>query len=161
MTHSSEVTLGSIERLYRTRYREFLRVAEAICRDVEMARDAVQDGFAGVIRARFAYRGEASLETWVWAAVVNSARQQLRVRLRVNQANGASGVSSPGEDVPSAGAPVILALPERQRIVLFLRYYADLDYRAIAEVMGISTGTVGATLNQAHAALRRSIEGVS
>jgi DNA-directed RNA polymerase specialized sigma24 family protein len=44
--------------------------------------------------------------------------------------------------------------------VLFLRYYADLDYRRIAEVLEIRPGTVGATLNQAHAALRRLLEEV-
>jgi len=35
-----------------------------------------------------------------------------------------------------------------------LRYYADLDYRGIAEVLEIEVGTVSATLSQAHAALR-------
>ena len=54
----------------------------------------------------------------------------------------------------------IAALPERQRTVLFLRHFADLDYRAIGEVLGISPGTVGATLNAAHAALRRTLEEV-
>src|SRR5206468_6238374 len=41
---------------------------------------------------------------------------------------------------------------ERQRLVLFLRYYADLDYAAIADTLGIGPGTVGASLNHAHAA---------
>ena len=50
-------------------------------------------------------------------------------------------------------------LPERQRLVLFLRYYADLDYRAIASAVGISVGTVGSTLNAAHAALRDALPG--
>ena len=45
-------------------------------------------------------------------------------------------------------------LPERQRLVLFLRVYADLDYRAIAEAVGIREGTVAATLNAAHSRLR-------
>jgi RNA polymerase sigma factor (sigma-70 family) len=49
-------------------------------------------------------------------------------------------------------------LPERQRLALFLRYYADFDYQAIAETLGVSTGTVGAMLNAAHTALRRSLE---
>jgi RNA polymerase sigma factor (sigma-70 family) len=58
-----------------------------------------------------------------------------------------------------AGLPeAIAALPERQRLVLFLRYYADLEYAAIAETLGIGLGTVGATLNHAHAALRRRLE---
>jgi RNA polymerase sigma factor (sigma-70 family) len=49
------------------------------------------------------------------------------------------------------------AWSERQRVVLFLRYYADLDYRGIADALGISIGTVGAALNKAHAALRASM----
>jgi DNA-directed RNA polymerase specialized sigma24 family protein len=44
--------------------------------------------------------------------------------------------------------------------VLFLRYFADLDYRAIASVLGVTPGTVGSTLNAAHAALRRQLEEV-
>jgi len=47
---------------------------------------------------------------------------------------------------------LVATLPERQRLVLFLRYYADLDYQAIGGVLGIATGTVSATLNQAHGA---------
>ena len=53
----------------------------------------------------------------------------------------------------------VTELPERQRLVLFLRYYADLDYRATASVVGISVGTVGSTLNAAHAALRLALPG--
>jgi RNA polymerase sigma factor (sigma-70 family) len=48
-------------------------------------------------------------------------------------------------------------LPERQRLALFLRYYADLDYREIARILGTEVGTVGATLNKAHAALRKRL----
>ena len=51
-------------------------------------------------------------------------------------------------------------LPERQRTAVFLRYYADLEYAAIGEVLGIQTGTVSATLNAAHAALRSQLEEV-
>ena len=51
-------------------------------------------------------------------------------------------------------------LPERQRTAVFLRYYADLDYAAIGEALGIRTGTVAATLNSAHTALRTQLEEV-
>jgi DNA-directed RNA polymerase specialized sigma24 family protein len=44
--------------------------------------------------------------------------------------------------------------------VLFLRYFAELDYRTIAQVLEISAGTVGATLNSAHNTLRKNIEEV-
>jgi DNA-directed RNA polymerase specialized sigma24 family protein len=46
-------------------------------------------------------------------------------------------------------------------LAVFLRYYADLDYRAIATALGIEVGTVSATLSAAHTALRRSLKEVS
>jgi RNA polymerase sigma factor (sigma-70 family) len=52
----------------------------------------------------------------------------------------------------------VAGLPERQRLALFLRYYADLDYQSIAATLGVAPGTVGATLNAAHAALRNSLK---
>jgi RNA polymerase sigma factor (sigma-70 family) len=55
----------------------------------------------------------------------------------------------------------VAALPERQRLTVFLRYYADLDYAAIAQALGVEVGTVSATLSQAHSALRRSSKEVS
>jgi RNA polymerase sigma factor (sigma-70 family) len=54
----------------------------------------------------------------------------------------------------------IANLPPRQRAALFLRYYADLDYRSIAEVLGVEVGTVSATLSAAHATLRRVLKEV-
>ena len=44
--------------------------------------------------------------------------------------------------------------------MLFLRYYADLDYHSIADALGIAAGTVGAALNAAHAALLRQLQEV-
>ena len=41
------------------------------------------------------------------------------------------------------------ALPPRRRLVVFLRYFADLSYAEIAEIAGVSEGTVAATLAQA------------
>ena len=56
--------------------------------------------------------------------------------------------------------PWLAALPERQRLAVFLRCYADLDYRTIASVLEVETGTVSATLHAAHRALREAIGGV-
>ncbi len=53
---------------------------------------------------------------------------------------------------------LLVELPVRQRETIFLRYYAGLDYAAIGDVLGISSGTVGATLSAAHHALRRMAE---
>jgi RNA polymerase sigma factor (sigma-70 family) len=55
----------------------------------------------------------------------------------------------------------IAVLPERQRLAVFLRYYADLDYRSIAAVLDVEVGTVSATLSSAHAALRKRMGNVA
>lgn len=51
-------------------------------------------------------------------------------------------------------------LPERQRMVLFLRYYADMSNTEIATVLGIRSGTVGALLFQGKNALRTILDEV-
>lgn len=57
-------------------------------------------------------------------------------------------------------ASVVVGLPERQRLIVFLRYYADLDYRAIATVLGIEVGTIGPALGAAHRSLRKALQEV-
>ena len=41
------------------------------------------------------------------------------------------------------------ALPPRRRLIVFLRYFADLPYQTIAEALEVDVGTVAATLAQA------------
>ena len=60
--------------------------------------------------------------------------------------------------LPVGPPAAIRRLPERQRLTLFLRYYADLDYAAIADVLGVSPGTVGASLHAAHNALEARLQ---
>jgi RNA polymerase sigma factor (sigma-70 family) len=149
--------LPEIEALYHRGYARFLRVATAILRDEERAVDAVQDAFAAAVQKRAKFRGEGPLEAWVWRMVVNAA---LKERARPPAAPlGEVEVATGGEE-PSAIAEAIARLPERQRLALFLRYYADLDYRSIATALEITTGTVAATLNAAHTSLRRLLQEV-
>ena len=97
------------------------------------------------------------LEAWLWRAVVNAAVSSRRRKDTFDPFEVVPALAS--DDRPAADEEIrawIAALPERQRLVVFLRYYADLDYRAIATALGIETGTVSATLNAAHVALSRS-----
>jgi RNA polymerase sigma-70 factor, ECF subfamily len=161
---SQGASLDDIRLLYEDRYADYLRVATAVTGSLESARDAVHDGFVGVVRSRNGFRGESPLSGWVWRSVLNAALKRQRVdqpdrELPFAAAPEPAARSEPSEAQEDARA-AIAALPERQRLVLFLRYYADLDYDAIGVALGISSGTVGATLHAAHSALRRSLEEV-
>jgi RNA polymerase sigma-70 factor (ECF subfamily) len=149
-----------LEELYRRRYPHFVRVAAAITGDSESGRDAVQTGFAHALRKRQDFRGSGPLEAWVWRIVVNEARRVRRVEPRSAPAL-AHEPSSNGHASDDLGVRAwIAALPERQRATVFLRYYADLEYAAIADVLGVRVGTVSATLSAAHASLRTQVEEV-
>jgi RNA polymerase sigma-70 factor (ECF subfamily) len=153
--------LEDIEALYRSRFPYFLRIASVVVGDEERAREAVQDAFADVIRSRSTFRGEGKLEAWVWRAVLNRARKTANAPLaELYEAE----VSQPGNghrELESSDLVRLIALlPERQRLAVFLRYYADLDYRAIAAALDVEVGTVSATLSAAHGALRRALREV-
>ena len=152
-------TPEELEALYRRLFDVFVRVAASVTGDSERARDAVQEAFATAVRKRGSFRGEGPLEAWVWRIVLNAARSDAR---RGTPAVGYDeATASNGRPERDAELRVALArLPERQRIVVFLRYYADLDYAAIGQALGIRTGTVSATLNAAHAALQIQLEEV-
>ena len=150
-----------IEALYRERFEQFARVAAGITDDDESGRDAVQMAFAIALRERASFRGDGPLEGWLWRIVVNEAKHLARRRHTVSLEHVTEPVSNgdePGDPLGLRGW--ISGLPERQRMVLFLRYYGDLDYRAIGEILGIEVGTVSATLTVAHKKLRKLIREV-
>ena len=152
-------SLDELEALYRSRFEVFVRVAASVTGDSDRARDAVQDAFATAVQKRGSFRGDGPLEAWVWRIVLNAARSDVR-RITPVAGNSETG-SVNGDPGPDATLRAVLALlPERQRTAVFLRYYADLDYAAIGEALGISTGSVSATLSAAHATLRNRLEEV-
>jgi RNA polymerase sigma-70 factor, ECF subfamily len=144
--------MDELEALYRSRLNEFVRVATAIAGDRERGLDAVHDAFTSAVRTHHRFRGEGTLEAWVWRIVVNAARDAAR-RTKPTAPVGDAAVV----DATRVRLPLHL-LTDRQREVLFLHYYADLDYATIGTALDISPGTVGATLSAARRILRGALE---
>jgi RNA polymerase sigma factor (sigma-70 family) len=152
---------AEIEALYRERFRAFAFGATALLRDGEAALDVVQEAFAIALRRRRSFRGDGNLEAWLWRIVINVARDRQRARRRESRplplVRGLETESESHEVVRE----LLLALPERQRLAIFLRYYADLSYAQIAEVLGVSSGTVSASITTARGALRQQLQEVT
>jgi RNA polymerase sigma-70 factor (ECF subfamily) len=146
----------AIEEVYRQRYAAFLRLGYALLGDRERARDAVQEAFALALRARGTFRGEGSLDGWLWRTFVNVCRQEQR-RLPTVDAEPPEASSNGHEREWPELRAALTALPEQERIVTFLRHYCDLSQEQISEALGIKRGTVAATLHHAHAKLRDAI----
>lgn len=152
--------VAAIEHAYRVSYSRLLRVAAALLRDGDRARDAVQEAFVRALRSRGDLHRIESLDGWLWRTLVNVCLVERRYPLMasgeplVGEANGRP------EEWPELRA-AIAALPERQRLVLFLRHYADLDYRQIADALRIERGTVAATLHAAHLKIKEAMKEVA
>lgn len=162
MAKARGASLIELRGLYERRLNEFCRVAAAIVGDREAAQDVVQNAFVRAVRARESFAGDGPLDAWVWRIVVNAARDA-RTQGSPPFADGVAVATpaSASDERRELVRSAIERLPERQRLILFLRYYADLDYRSIATTLSISDGTVAATLNAAHARLRQLLTEVT
>jgi RNA polymerase sigma-70 factor (ECF subfamily) len=146
----------AIERLYRERYTAFRNALATVTGSYDTARDAVQEAFARALKQRAALRDEESLEAWVWRIAIRTALEQRGAAHA--KLNGSVDPALPEPERDPELARALRSLPARRRLVVFLRYFADLSYADIAAVCEISEGTVAATLAQAQRALREMLE---
>jgi RNA polymerase sigma-70 factor (ECF subfamily) len=150
----------ALEQLYRDRYRNYRDIMASVVGSHDLAREVVQEAFARALREQRKFRGEGSLEAWVWKIALNVALKKRHELLREwsigdDEYEAGTFEPSPNHDVRAA----VRALPPRRRLVVFLRYFADLSYPEIAGIAGVSEGTVAATLAQAKEELHGLLDG--
>jgi RNA polymerase sigma-70 factor (ECF subfamily) len=143
-----ENVASDLEDLYRRRHGAFQVMLASLTGSIESARDVVQEAFARALRDHHAFRGEGSLEGWVWRIAFRVALGSTGSReLTLDEVPEVAFVD--GTRDPELVAAV-RSLPPQRRMAIFLRYFADLSYAEIGEVLGIAEGTVAATLSKAH-----------
>jgi RNA polymerase sigma-70 factor (ECF subfamily) len=151
---NSGASEAGIEEVYRHRYASFLRLGYALLGSGDLAWEAVQETFATALRERGSFRGEGSLEGWLWKTMLNVCREEQRRRRRFsNERPPEQAGNGHSTEWPELRA-LIATLPDQERHTIFLRYYADLSQDEIAEVLGVRPGTVGAALTHARNKLR-------
>jgi RNA polymerase sigma-70 factor, ECF subfamily len=147
-----------LEVLYRRRQGAFLNGLAPIAGSYELARDAVQETFVRALKQRRSFRGEGSLEAWVWTIAIRTAidHRHSGREASLDEALEPIGLPEPERDPELARA--LASLPPRRRLIVFLRYFADLSYADIASACGIDEGTVAAALAQGREALAHQLE---
>jgi RNA polymerase sigma-70 factor, ECF subfamily len=158
----------ALEELFRRYRTHAYRVAYRLLGHEADALDAVQDGFVKVLTHLDSFRGQSSFKTWLLRVVSNASLDLGRQRGRretvslPGAADGDGGPSVP--DDPTRGLErvdlrrlldeALALLPEAQRRTFVLHADAGLSYREVAEVLGISIGTVMSRLYYARQKLR-------
>jgi RNA polymerase sigma factor (sigma-70 family) len=147
------------------------RTAFLIAGGATEAEDAAQEGFVKAWRALGRFRTGAPFRPWLLRIVANEAHNRRRsAGRRVNLAVRAAAAESSGGAAPSPEASVLEAerrdellaavndLPDEQRIVVALRYFAGLSEEEVAETLGIAQGTVKSRTSRALERLRESYD---
>jgi RNA polymerase sigma-70 factor, ECF subfamily len=147
-------TRPSVEALYRADAERLWRALYAFGGDPELASDAVNEAYAQVMSRGDAVRDPAA---WVWRTAFALARGALKARQSDERMRAAERAAP--ADIDRYGDPDLLAalrlLPQGQRAVLILFYYADLPVRQIADRLGTNSLAVRATLTRGRRRLRQ------
>jgi RNA polymerase sigma factor (sigma-70 family) len=144
---------------YRASYQRCLRAVIAGAGRPDLAEDLVAEAFTRALVSWRTVRDHPAPEAWVVRTALNAGTSWWR-RYRREVPLGDHDAAAPQRREPGLG-PVVLAalraLPRRQREVIALRVFLDLDIATTARILGIAPGTVGAHLSRAVAALRTAL----
>ncbi len=164
-----ESALGEVIEAYGERV---AAVVSGILRDQDAVEDVVQTTFTKAWFRIGAFRGGSGLYTWLYRVAINAAKDYIKGRSR--------RPAAPLDDQQAARLPAdtphvlegierrelrkrvrsaIGELPERYRVVLALRELEGMAYDEIAEVTGLSLGTVESRLFRARRRLRDLLRG--
>lgn len=154
-------------RLFHQYKNLVFKTAFLLLNDQQEAEDALQEVFLRVYKALPTFDLEkGAFTTWLYRITVNHCldrrRRHRAIVLPLDTVRSLAGADSPrfaermeNEDAVSQAME---RLSDKLRAVLILRYYLDLPYKEIAEVLEIPEGTVKSRLDLALKTLRRVLE---
>lgn len=136
----------------------------------EDADDVLQNTFIKVWKALPDFREESSLFTWLYRIATNEALNHLRqarhkyllplVNVENQLANSLESDSYfNGNELQAKLQKAILTLPEKQRIVFNMRYFDEMPYEQMAEILDTSEGALKASFHHAMKKIEKYIEG--
>ena len=146
---------------FRASWQPCLRAVAAGTGDLTLAEEQVAEAFARAWASWRKVRDHPAPRAWVVRTALNTGASWWRRRGRELPMAG-HDVPETAEDSPDLGldADVLTALrrlPDRQREVVLLRVFLDLDIDTTARQLGIAPGTVRAHLSRAVANLRADL----
>lgn len=157
--------VAALTDLFREHHLELVRLALMMVGDLATAEDVVQDAFERLHRGWHGLRQPSSSLAYVRASVLNGCRSAHRraAVARKHAPQLAEPAWSAGPDAAAVAddrgalAAALRRLPRRQREVLVLRYYLDLDVAEIAGTLRIAPSSVRAANTRGLAALARAL----
>lgn len=126
--------------------------------DHDDADDLVQDTFVKVWKYLGNFRNDSQLYTWIYRIASNECITFLNKKKQKNNISIdempydlsdtlAESSQISGDKVQMKLQQALLTLPEKQRLVFNMKYYEDMKYEEISEVLGTSVGALKASFH--------------
>ncbi len=135
-------------------------LALAMVRDAQRAEDVTQEAFIRAYEHLDGFRGASAFGTWLYRIALNEcltflnkqrANNQLSIdeadAEMVNKLEGDSYFS--GDETQRLFQKALHTLPDKQRIVFNLKYFQEMKYEEISEILGTSVGALKASYHHA------------
>lgn len=124
------------------------------------ANDLLQNTFIKAWMSIDLFRGEAKLATWLYKIAVNESitflnKQRAQNNISMDEPDAflverlESDSYFDGDELQMKLQRAILTLPEKQRIVFNMRYFEDMPYEQMSEIVGTSVGALKASYHHA------------
>ena len=158
---------AGVVAVFEAHYSHLVRLARHLVDDPAEAEDVVMDAFVGLSRRWQHVRRTEDAFFYLRTSVVNGSRSRLR-RLKVARERRHTQLdrdAAPADQAAMAHLEqeavvrALRVLPRRQREVLVLRYYDGASEAEIAEVLGISVGSVKTHASRGLHAVAEHLEG--
>ena len=151
--------------LTQRRLDQACRLASAILDNAAEGEDAVHDACVQAWRSWLTLRDPERFEPWFDRIVVNTCRNRLRARSRahVEDISAEIGLAQPGDAYGAAHdrdevRSALARLDPDHRVVVALRFFADLTIDDIAARTGVPAGTVKSRLHHGLRRLRAAMD---
>jgi RNA polymerase sigma-70 factor (ECF subfamily) len=120
------------------------------------ANDLLQNTFMKAWSSIDNFRGDAKLSTWLYKIAINEsitflARERKRLNVSIDDEESMlvnmieADTFIDGDELAIKLRKAIASLPEKQRLVFNMRYYDDMKYEDMSEILGTSVGALKAS----------------
>jgi len=157
----------ALAQLYTDYQPAVWRLCRRLLRREADAEDAMQSTFVKAFAALPRFRGDANLKTWLYKIAVNEATNLLRKRESVADTDDTATIEMVIEPLGMSDAERIAVrallgtLKPDHRTILTLRYWEELSYEEIADVLSLPLPSVKMRLHRAKEAFRTQYVGAN
>ncbi len=172
MTRVQRGDMEAFQELIRLYQKKVFRVVSGYQRNHEDALEVVQDTFLKLFVSRATWERRTSFSAWLYRIAINASIDRYRrtgdrktetlegiVESALHKSASMASAAGPLDSIHHSERRRLLEeavhrLPERQRQIVSLRYFAEMQLEEIAESLSCPLGTVKSNLHKAIIALR-------